>query len=324
MFTDKVSEADVLGFYLGITSIPCNIISPFRHDSKPSLSFYSPDGKKVNFIDFGNFSDRGSLMTFFMRLWNLDYNSTVDKIVKEVVLKNKVEYKEKTTKIQEVKVHGKIELQCKIRKWRDYDIEYWESYGVPLKWLEWAEVYPISHKFIIKDGRLMVFGADKYAYTFVHHKDNRIQLKIYQPYNKLFKWCTNLDKSVWSLWDKIPPTGNNLIISSSFKDCLNIMANLNIPAICLQGEGYIPKPHVMQQLKDRYKNIIVFYDNDYEKPKNAGHTDAVALCEAYNLKMIEIPAEYKAKDPSDLFKKYGKEKYLKILRSLLKDKLIKG
>lgn len=324
MFTDKVSEADVLGFYLGITSIPCNIISPFRHDSKPSLSFYSPDGKKVNFIDFGNFSDRGSLMTFFMRLWNLDYNSTVDKIVKEVVLKNKVEYKEKTTKIQEVKVHGKIELQCKIRKWRDYDIEYWKSYGVPLKWLEWAEVYPISHKFIIKDGRLMVFGADKYAYTFVHHKDNRIQLKIYQPYNKLFKWCTNLDKSVWSLWDKIPPTGNNLIISSSFKDCLNIMANLNIPAICLQGEGYIPKPHVMQQLKDRYKNIIVFYDNDYEKLKNAGHADAVALCEAYNLKMIEIPAEYEAKDPSDLFKKYGKEKYLKILKSLLKDKLIKG
>ena len=30
MFTDKVSEADVLGYYLGITSIPCLIISPFR------------------------------------------------------------------------------------------------------------------------------------------------------------------------------------------------------------------------------------------------------------------------------------------------------
>ena len=37
MFTDKVSEAEVLGFYFGINSIPCNIVSPFRPDSNPSL-----------------------------------------------------------------------------------------------------------------------------------------------------------------------------------------------------------------------------------------------------------------------------------------------
>ena len=146
MFTDKVSEADVLGFYFGIKSIPCNIISPFRQDSKPSLCFYSPNGKDINYIDFGNPSERGSVMTFFMKLWNLDYNSTIDKIIKEVVVKDKISFKKSNITIPKVKVCGKAELKCKVREWEDYDLEYWASYGISLKWLQWAEVYPISHK----------------------------------------------------------------------------------------------------------------------------------------------------------------------------------
>ena len=37
----------------------------------------------------------------------------------------------------------------------------------------------------------------------------------------------------------------------------------------------------------------------------------------------EIPSEFKSKDPSDLYKNYGKEKYLEIMKSILKDKLWK-
>ena len=39
--------------------------------------------------------------------------------------------------------------------------------------------------------------------------------------------------------------------------------------------------------------------------------------------MVEIPSEFKSKDPSDLYKNYGKEKYLEIMKSILKDKLWK-
>lgn len=42
------------------------------------------------------------------------------------------------------------DLQCKVRDWRNYDVEYWASYGITLEWLKYAEVYPISHKIIIK------------------------------------------------------------------------------------------------------------------------------------------------------------------------------
>ena len=44
-------------------------------------------------------------------------------------------------------------MKCKTREWKDYDIIYWESYGISLKWLKYAEVYPISHKIVEKDGK---------------------------------------------------------------------------------------------------------------------------------------------------------------------------
>ena len=58
--------------------------------------------------------------------------------------------------------------------------------------------------------------------------------------------------------------------------------------------------------------------NEYDFIFNDKYSD-----EEYNLKMVEIPSEFKSKDPSDLYKNYGKEKYLEIMKSILKDKLWK-
>lgn len=314
------NECSLASYYLGINNLPCLIKSPLRTDNHPSFSLYTRDGKSVYYRDFAT-GEKGSLLELLSKLWSLSYDETIDRIYKDINYSNKDVkvnlIKDSNTNIKKLNDVATI-LECKTREWRDYDIEYWNSYGITLEWLKYADVYPISHKIILKNGRRMVFPADKYSYVYVHFKDNKVQLKIYSPYNTSgFKWSSNLDRSVWSLWEKIPQTGDNLIISSSLKDCLNIMNNLGIPAICLQGEGYIPKPHVIQQLKDRYKNIIVFYDNDYSTSVNSGHKDAEILCKEYGFSMIEIPAIYESKDPSDLYKKHGKNKYLKIMKELL-------
>ena len=313
MFTEKVSEADVLGFYLGISSVPCNIVSPFRPDSKPSLSFYSPDGRKINYIDFGDTSERGSFMTFFMKLWHLDYNATIDKIVKEVILKNKVVYKDSIPhSIKPVKMHGKVDLKCKIREWRDYDIEYWKSFGVSLKWLKWADVYPISHKFVIRDGKEMVFRADKYAYTFVERKDGRVTHKFYQPFNKEgYKWQNNHDKSVLGLWTKLPPEGNAVCICSSVKDALCLMSNLFIPCICLQGEGYPISDTAAKELKRRFKDVFICLDND-----EAGLKDANKLAESTGFINVVIPQFEGGKDISDYYKQYGEASFKTFFKEL--------
>lgn len=313
----KTTEADILYHYLGVNKVPCLINSPLRKDDNPSFGLFSPDGSSIWYTDFST-KERGTLWTLLGKLWNCPFEKVLERILEELPSRGNItvrpSVKYSITKISDTHTN----LQCKIREWEEHDLEYWSSYGITLDWLKYAEVYPISHVIVTKNDVRMYFKADKYAYAYVERKENNITLKIYQPFNtKGHKWSSNINKSVWSLWTKIPKKGKNLIISSSLKDCLNIICNLNIPSICLQGEGYLPKPHVMEELKERYENIILFYDNDA-----TGEKDSNELAKAYSLKKVSIPLEYNAKDPSDLFKLYGKEEYLHIMNNLLKDQLI--
>lgn len=315
----RVTEADILSFYLNIREIPCVIHSPLRKDTRPSFGLYSNDGKRIFFKDLSN-GDNGGIFDLLGKMWCTNYKETLEKVYNDIhLMHNSTKINIYNPQVNTMSnYHSNSDLQCRVREWRDYDIKYWESYGISLQWLKYAEVYPISHKIIIKGDKRFILGADKYAYAYVEHKEGKVTLKIYQPFNKNgYKWATNIDRSVWSLWTKIPQKGNNLFITSSLKDSLNLWSNLNIPALCLQGEGYIPKPKVMEELKERYKNIIVFYDNDFNNPNNPGRQDSTKLAEEYNLKRVEIPAKYESKDPSDLFKKYGKVKYLEIMREIL-------
>ena len=320
MFTDKVSEADVLGYYLGITSIPCLIVSPFRSDSKPSLAFYSPNGIDVNYIDFGDTSDRGSMLTFFMKLWNLDYNCTIDKIVSEVVNKNSVEIKQGSRNCLLPKVTvctGNKELKCTVREWKDYDIEYWGSYGISINVLKWANVYPISYKFIIehitdKISKEHIFRADKLAYAFVEFKEGRTTMKFYQPYNTNgFKWQNNHDKSVLGLWAKLPEKGRAVCICSSIKDALCLMSHLYIPCICLQGEGYPISNTAVQELKRRFTDVYCLLDND-----EPGLRDAAELSEKHDFINVVIPPFEGGKDVSDYRKLYGEKAFKELFNQL--------
>ena len=326
---EKTTEANILSFYLGGTEIPCIIHSPLRKDNRPSFGLYSPNGKRIYFVDFAT-KDRGGIFDLLCQMWGCSYKEVLIRINKDIpklcsIGTPNVHKHIPCTVRSTIECKKSTDLQCKVRDWASYDVEYWESYGISLDWLKYAEVYPISHKIIIKNGNKYVFKADKYAYAYVEHKEGKVTLKVYQPFNKDgYKWSSNIDRSVWSLWTKIPKFGNNLIISSSVKDCLNIMCNLGIPAICMQGEGYKPKPQIIEELKSRYKNIILFYDNDYNNPDNPGKKDSMELSLEYNLKRVEIPVKYESKDPSDLFKKYGRNRYLEIMNEILKDVLWKN
>lgn len=326
---EKTTEANILSFYLGVTEVPCIIHSPLRKDNRPSFGLYSPNGKRIYFVDFAT-KDRGGIFDLLCQMWGCSYKEVLIRINKDIpklcfIGTPNVHKHIPCTVRSTIECKKSTDLQCKVRDWASYDVEYWESYGISLDWLKYAEVYPISHKIIIKNGNKYVFKADKYAYAYVEHKEGKVTLKVYQPFNKDgYKWSSNIDRSVWSLWTKIPKFGNNLIISSSVKDCLNIMCNLGIPAICMQGEGYKPKPQIIEELKSRYKNIILFYDNDYNNPDNPGKKDSMELSLEYNLKRVEIPVKYESKDPSDLFKKYGRDRYLEIMNEILKDLLWKN
>ena len=311
------TDSEVVNKYLGISVVPSNINSILREDKNPSLCIF-PYKDSLFFKDFGT-NQSGNIYQLLSLYWNIPLNQVYRKIYndftsanyKSCCCKNKIS---KTI----IKKKSNINIKVKIRDWKPWDIEYWSSYGISLKWLEYCDIFPISHIFLIhQNGEQLIISADKYAYVYIERKDNKVSLKIYQPYSTNFKWMSKHDASVWDLWTKIPEKGDKLIITSSRKDALCLWANTGIPSLSLQGEGYIPKEKVINQLKERYNKIYVFYDNDFKNKVNNGRNYGRILAEKFNLQQIEIPTEYKSKDPSDLYKNWGKEVFLNVINQLI-------
>ena len=308
------SEAQIVSYYLGIQKVPCIINSPLRQDRHPSFGLYSPNGIEINYIDFST-RDGGTIFTLLKNMWNTTYPEVFKKICQDF---SKFNSKATVTKSSRCDVTSQgsssnIDMKCKVREWKDYDIEYWASYGITLPWLKYANVYPISHKIIVKDGKEFVFGADKHAYAYVEFKKGKTTLKIYQPFNKRgFKWANKHDRSVISLWTKVPETGDKIVICSSLKDALCLWANTSIPAIAIQGEGYGISNTAINELKRRYNNVYILLDND-----EAGLRDGEKLSESTGFINLVLPNINGAKDISDLYKSLNnKERFKKIISNL--------
>lgn len=314
---EAVSEVDILAHYLNVTSIPCVIASPLRQDKKPSFGLYSLDGKSIYYKDFAT-QETGGTFQLLKKMWGLSFQETLDKVYSDMI-EHRKGISVSTLSPSPVKIVSNTNhtstLECKIREWRDYDIQYWESYGVTLPWLKYAEVYPISHKIINKDGQKYIFQADKYAYAFVEHKEGKVTLKIYQPFNKDgYKWSNKHDRSVVSLWTKIPKTGDKVCICSSLKDALCLSCNLGIPAIAIQGEAYGLSETATKELRRRFREVFICLDSD-----KWGIADAERLAERTGFTNIVLPAIDGAKDISDIFKVLGKERFINTLKPLFYD-----
>lgn len=302
-----LSEADIAAYYLNIKSIPCLIHSPLRRDSKPSFALYSPNGTAVNYRDFST-REGGTIWTLLTKMWYCSFEEARRRVYNDL---GDVSYGTSTRKGSylsrtPMRTSSGIDLQCRTRDWQDHDVEYWGSYGISIDWLKYADVYPISHKIVIKDDQTIAFGADKYAYAYVEFKEGKVTLKIYQPFNTNgFKWSNRHDRSVISLWTKVPEYGDKVCICASLKDALCLWANTGIPSLAIQGEGYGMSDTAVSELKRRFKNIYICLDND-----KAGLEDARVLASKTGFTNIVLPPFEGGKDISDLFKVLGdKEKF---------------
>lgn len=292
----SISESDILSYYFGLVEIPCVIHSPLREDNTPSFGFHTSDGKRIHWVDYAT-NERGGTFDLLMKVWKCSYVECIERVYKELITHSNISVT--STKCSTRITHEfntNVELQCKVREWRDYDIAYWESYGITLPWLQWAEIHPISHKIVIKHGKRHLFGAAKLAYAFVEHKENHTTIKIYQPLNKEHKWANGHNGSVISLWSKIPEIGDKVVICSSLKDALCISCQLHIPTLAVQGEGYDMSESAIENLKSRYKKIYVSFDTD-----EPGINNTKRLAERTGFIPV-IPDLGHSKDYSDYYK----------------------
>jgi len=304
----KVNEGQILNYYFGITQVPFRMKSPLRKDDKPSFGIYSSDGKHIHYKDFAT-GEQGSLFDLLMKIYNISFPQLLNKLCSDMNINTQQINIQKSNLKHNITIsnNSQIRLEVKVRDWRNYDVEYWESYGCNVNLVKYTEVYPISHKIIYKDNKRYVFACDKYAYCFVERKEGNITKKIYQPYNKNgYKWTNSNDKSVIGLWSKLPETADVLLICSSLKDALCLWSNVQIPCVYVQSETTGLSDTALQILRKRFNHIYIAFDGD-----NAGIKDANNLSLKTGLSILKCPKIDQAKDWSDIYHFFGKKRLIK-------------
>ena len=126
--------------------------------------------------------------------------------------------------------------------------------------------------------------------------------KIYRPLaDKYTKWRNNLTENDIQGFKQLPKTGDILIITKSMKDVM-CLYEMGIPAISPSSESTFIPDKALNQLKKRFKRIIILFDRD-----TAGVKYLRKMSLKTGLEGMLVHKKFKAKDISDAVKLNGFE-----------------
>jgi len=312
----KITDELIFRHYIGDYSKCIN--SPLRKDNNPSFSvYYSTHHRKLMFKDHatGSFGDCFDLVRSMYNVTlygaccriNEDFNLGFDKsdvdhhaiYVRPTTIRNNIEINKN--------------LSIKIRPWKNCDTDYWtKNYGLEEKHLKYFNVVPVAIVFI-NDRIIWTHDYSNPIYAYVFYKDGVFTYKVYRPLSKekQYKWISTTNRSVLQGWDQMPKTGSVLIITKSMKDAM-IYALNGYASISCQNETSMIKDTVFEELKSRFKLIVINQDDD-----PAGRIGTEALCSRYELPHFYLDIQKEAKDISDFREKYGAEKTKQLIEHKL-------
>lgn len=294
---DRIREIDIFSYYCSsFKGFGQKFCSELRKDTRPSASIIQWHDRLL-YKDFGHPDHTFDCFSYVMQLFNCEFYSALRIIDNDFGLnlashKTEMDFTRgylgyrSSIKNAPKKV---VVIKKKSRPWMKKDADFWSKYLISKKTLIKFGVCPISH-YWINDSRFTCKLS--YAYKLGN------KYKIYSP-NDEVKWMSNTNAKQIQGYDQLPKEGNLCIIASSLKDVMCLF-EMGIPAVAMQSEMQLPLRKTIEELKERFKKVAVFYDNDFTNPNNPGQTMAQKICkEYYPIKNILIPDEYGLKDPSD-------------------------
>ena len=304
-----VPEEEIYKYYLGYDfDIGRCYKSVLRKgDDTPSLNFYYNSRNVLCYKDFGH--SQGNVFEFVKNYFECSYFEALQRINQDfrlgLGLSNDSIIERPKLVNQITKVPKTTLIQIKPQAFTDFDKKFWENFGITLPTLELYNVYSTSHVFINKKLRF-VYIEDNPIYSFIF-KD---KVKVYRPLSAI-KWINNATSNILQGIEQLPNNGELLIITKSLKDVM-LFKELGFNAIAPQGESMAFDFKIIEELKTRFKKIIVVYDND-----DPGVRFSIKLTSLLNLNYWNIPKEFGEKDPTDFYKRYGREETIKLLNTML-------
>lgn len=105
----------------------------------------------------------------------------------------------------------------------------------------------------------------------------------------------------------LPKTGDYVVVTKSLKD-VAVLYGFGIPAVAPISENLFLTDSKYNKLKERFGKILLAYDNDIP-----GIHNMRMIRQKYEVSPIWIPRHYKAKDISDFYALYGRDKTLELI-----------
>lgn len=265
-------------------------------DNDPSMYIYYDE--KVKYYKFKCFSTGryGNAVECMKAYWKKDYFETCEKIINDYLEYKKLGKPSDKKEFQTVKW---TICEHTRRLWTVNDAKYWTQFNIGSSLLERYKVYPIDKYTMCKsvNGILTgeVFTIQKpNIYGFYHSKDTLY--KVYQPLyaDKKFLKLADYTQGFEQLENK-----NNLIITSSLKDCMAIKSikDIDVDVLAPSSENTKLPEEMIDYLKTKYKTVVTYMDSD-----PAGVLSMQYYFDKYNLPFVYINKE---KDFSDLVKSIG-------------------
>lgn len=302
----KVTEYDIYAKYIGQFKVGMIYNSPFRKDKNPSFGiYYSKRTKQLLFKDHGT-GECGNVIKFVsLFTGKTEYNDILSDIVDKLNITNNTKLVSSKQYISPTETVIGVVRQ----EFTDVDINYWKQFNISINTLKKFNVNSI--KYYLCNG--IVKGTYKrenpmYAYKVYNN------FKIYRPLaDKYTKWRNNLTDYDIQGYEQLPQKGDILFITKSMKDVM-CLHEMGYPAVSPSSEStFLPKD-VLEQLKTRFKRIIILFDRDV-----AGVKRSCKLSRETGLEAIFINKKFKAKDVSDAVKANSFEEIKNWLNETIKN-----
>ncbi len=290
--------------------------SPLREDTKAGCRFEErPDGT-ILFLDFGDstihrtcfkllMDTTGKNLTQAIRYIHEKFNLSADPKDYSPVIYKKVESKE----------NFKTDIKFDKKDYTSRDRTFWNRFNITTNHLQEDYVYSAARIYINNEAKKKktVFVPRDLCFVI----DFFDAVNIYQPYNSTHKHIKNTNENHIGNFDNLPPTGEYLVITKSYKDH-RILRNLGwANTIWFMSESIIPDVSILKNLTKRFNKIKVFYDNDY-----AGLKFGYRLVTLLNslewgcADMVYIPLKYRYKDLGEIIPREGERDTIKLLNQL--------
>lgn len=309
----KASQETYLEYYLGISVKKGLFISPLRDDNKPTCAFYRNSQGDIIFKDFsGHFY--GNFIAVVMYKYNCSYYTALRIIANDFGYINHPKLKKNpkpivisTTKFKDT---GEANIQIEAKDFSESELDWWGQYGITEKILKKFRVF--SCKTVFLNGKIFTTSGNNhpiYGYYRGKNKNDNELWRIYIPKHRKNepRFISNWKSIMLQGIKQIPKEGDLLVVTKSLKDVMTLYS-LGITAIAPNSENLFLTEKQYEKLKSRFKNIVIFYDNDLAGIKNMNK-----FRKQFDIKCFWIPQYYNVKDISDFYSKYGKEETIKLI-----------